>query len=216
MITLDIWSDPVCPWCMIGKAALDRAIDSRSGHPFAVRWHPFQLNPDMPREGMDRQEYLDLKFGGPEGVIKAYSPVVERAEADGVAMNLPAITRMPNTLDAHRVIHWAGLEGRQDAIVSALFDAFFRKGRDIGARGVLAEVASRHGLDRSLVERLLDSESDVADISARDRAARARGIDGVPFFVVAGTHAVPGAQPVALWQRVIDELAAPHDPHGGS
>lgn len=208
MIRLDIFSDPICPWCLIGKSALDRAMESRPDHPFRIEWHPFQLNPDMPPEGMDRQAYLELKFGGPDRVLKACGPVVQRAEAEGVTLNLPAITRTPNTLDAHRVIHWAGLEGRQTAMVSALFRAYFREGRDIGAEGELAALAGEAGLDAAMIARLLAGDGDRAEIAARDRDARARGIQGVPFFVVAGQHGVAGAQPVALWQQVIDELAA--------
>ncbi len=207
MVTLEIWSDPVCPWCLIGKAALERALESRPEHPFAVSWHPFQLNPDMPAEGMARDDYMALKFGGTEGILAAYRPVVERAEAEGLRLDLPAITRMPNTLDAHRLIHWAGLEGRQGAMVSALFRAFFREGRDIGERATLAELAQGAGMDGAAVARLLASDADTDMIRDRDRDARARGITGVPFFVVAGQHAVPGAQPAELWQQVIDELA---------
>ena len=207
MIRLDIWSDPICPWCLIGKAALDRALESRPAHPFAIQWHPFQLNPDMPPEGMDRQEYLSLKFGEPQAVLEAYAPVVERARAEGLTLDLPAITRTPNTLDAHRLIHWAGLEGRQNAMVATLFRAYFREGRDIGDRAVLASLAADAGLDRATTERLLASDAERQETAEADRKARARGITGVPFFVVAGEYAVPGAQTTDLWQRVIDDIA---------
>ncbi len=207
MIRLDIWSDPICPWCLIGKAALDRALESRPKHPFAIQWHPFQLNPDMPPEGMDRQEYLSLKFGAPQAVLEAYAPVVERARAEGLTLDLPAITRTPNTLDAHRLIHWAGLEGRQNAMVATLFRAYFREGRDIGDRAVLASLAADAGLDRATTERLLASDAERQETAEADRQARARGITGVPFFVVAGEYAVPGAQTTDLWQRVIDDIA---------
>lgn len=209
MILLEIYSDPICPWCYIGKARLDRALESRPDHPFEVRWQPFQLNPDMPQDGMDRAEYMALKFGDDQAVIVAHRPVIEAAEEAGLTLALPAITRTPNTLDAHRVIHWAGLEGRQSAMVSALFRAYFREGRDIGDRDTLLDLARQSGLDQSMIARLLASDADRVLIREADRMARARGISGVPFFVIDGKYAVSGAQPVQVWQNVIDELTGP-------
>lgn len=208
MITLDIFSDPICPWCHIGKARLDRALEARPDHPFRVEWHPFQLNPEMPAGGMDRAAYLEAKFGGREGAVRAYAPVVEAADEAGLALNLAAITRTPNTLDAHRLIHWAGLEGRQTPVVAALFRAYLAEGRDIGDAAVLADVGAAAGLDRAMLEMLLAGEADRAEIAARDAHARARGVRAVPTFLVGGRHAVEGAQPPDLWLRVIDELAA--------
>lgn len=207
MIKIDIFSDPVCPWCYIGKARLDRALEARPDHPFAIEWHPFQLNPEMPAGGMDRVDYLETKFGGTEGVLKAYGPVVEAAEAAGLALNLAAITRQPNTLDAHRLIHWAGLEGRQTPVVSALFRACFIEGRDIGDAAVLIEIGTRAGMDGAILTRLIESGADRDEIRARDAHARDRGVRAVPTFIVAGRHVVQGAQPPELWLQVIDELA---------
>lgn len=207
MVKLDIISDPVCPWCYIGKAQLDRALAAAPDHPFEVEWHPFQLNPDMPAEGMDRRDYLRAKFGGEEGAAEVYAKVAEAAEAAGLSLDLGAIRRQPNTLDAHRLIHWAGIEGRQTAAVSALFAAYFKQGRDIGDREVLADIADEIGMDAAVIHRLLDSSADVEETRARDKAAREMGVTGVPTFIVAGKHAVPGAQPAELWTRVIEELA---------
>ena len=205
MIALEIWSDPVCPWCFIGKARLDRALEQRPDHPFQIRWMPFQLNPDMPPGGMDRAGYLALKFGA-EGVVNAYAPVVEAAEETGLDLNLPAITRMPNTLDAHRLTHWAGLEGRQSVVVNRLFRAYFQQGQDIGDRTVLTALAGEAGLDRALITRLLESDADCDLIRDADRSARERGISGVPFFILDQSHAISGAQPTALWLDVIDQI----------
>ncbi|ATX64795.1 DsbA family oxidoreductase [Roseinatronobacter bogoriensis] len=206
MITLDIWSDPICPWCYIGKTRLGRALESRPDHPFEIRWHPFQLNPDMPAEGMARQEYLSLKFGAEQGILEAYQPVIEAAEDAGLEFDLPGIARTPNTLEAHRLIHWAGLEGRQGAIVSALFRAYFTEGRDIGSHEVLLELATQAGLGRDMVARLLASDADCELVREADRAARARGIQAVPFFIINQKYAISGAQPTKLWQDVIDDL----------
>jgi predicted DsbA family dithiol-disulfide isomerase len=206
-VKLDIMSDPICPWCYIGKAHLDRALADHPDHPFVIEWHPFQLNPDMPEEGMDRRAYLEGKFGGKEGAVRAYAPVVEHAEAAGLKINFEGITRTPNTLDAHRLIHWAGIEGRQTAAVSKLFEAYFVEGRDIGDHEVLADLADSIEMDAAVVARLLASEADRLDIAARDAHSRQMGVTSVPTFIVAGKHAVPGAQPPELWARVINELA---------
>jgi predicted DsbA family dithiol-disulfide isomerase len=208
MIKLDILSDPICPWCFIGKTNLDRALEQRPDHPFAIEWHPFQLNPDMPAEGMDRRAYMEAKFGGRDGAVRAYTPVLQAAERAGLTLNFEGIARTPNTLDAHRLIHWAGLEGRQTAAVSALFRAYFVDGQDIGDRTTLADIAARIGLDRAMTERLLASDADAEDIRARDAHARERGVTGVPTFVIANQHVVVGAQPADLWLQVIDELSA--------
>lgn len=206
MIPLDIYADPICPWCLIGKARLDRALESRPNHPFQIRWLPFQLNPDMPHEGMARSEYMALKFGNDAGILRAYGPVISAAEAAGITLNLPAITRVPNTLDAHRLIHWAGLEGRQSLVMAVLMRAYFQQGQDIGDRDTLLSIATSAGMDGVLTARLLDSNADCDLIAQSDRDVRARGITGVPFFIVAEQHAVQGAQPANLWQQVIDEV----------
>ena len=205
MIRLDILSDPICPWCLIGKTHLDRAR-REAGDPFTVAWHPFQLNPDMPRDGMDRRSYLEAKFGGRRKAAEVYARIDDAAREAGLEIEWGAIERTPNTLDAHRLIHWAGLEGRQDAVVDALFRTYFAEGGDIGDRSVLAGLAEGAGLDRALIARLLETDADAEDIRQRDRHARAKGVTGVPTFVVAEHHVVPGAQPVALWREVIEEL----------
>ena len=208
MVKLDIISDPVCPWCYIGKANLDRALSAHPDHPFVIEWHPFQLNPDMPVEGMDRRQYLEAKFGGKEKAAAIYARIDEAAQAAGLDINWEKITRTPNTLDAHRLIHWAGIEGRQTAVVSTLFRAYFIEGRDIGDIDVLSDVADSCGLDAAMTRQLLQGDADRDDIGARDRHSREMGVTGVPTFVIASQHAVPGAQPAELWGQVIEEIAS--------
>ena len=208
MIKLDILSDPICPWCFIGKTHLDTALKDHPDHPFEIEWHPFQLNPDMPPEGMDRRAYLEWKFGGKENAARVYGAIDEAARAAGIEIDWSTILTTPNTLDAHRLIHWAGLEGRQTAVVSALFNAFFLEGKDIGDRVVLLNIATDAGLDHAMIERLLDSDADAADIKSRDSHARDRGVTGVPTFVIANQHVVPGSQPPELWQSVIKDITA--------
>ncbi|KIN72352.1 DsbA family oxidoreductase [Sulfitobacter guttiformis] len=207
-VKLDIMSDPICPWCYIGKAHLDRALAAAPDHPFLIEWHPFQLNPDMPATGMDRRAYLEGKFGGKEAAVKAYAPVVEHAEKAGLKINFEGMKRTPNTLNAHRLIHWAGIEGRQTAAVSALFKAYFVETRDIGDVEVLADIADAIEMDASVVTRLFATDEDMQDIRDRDSHSRSMGINSVPTFIVGGKHAVPGAQPPELWAKVIAEVTA--------
>ena len=206
MVRLDIFSDPVCPWCYIGKGLLDRALEGKPEHPFTIEWHPFQLNPDMPPEGVDRAPYLEAKFGGPDRATQIYARVKEAARLAGLGIDFDAMTRVPNTLNAHRLIHWAGLEGRQGAMVSRLFRAYFREGRDIGDMPTLVTLAGDAGLDRALTARLPASDADCEDIRARDAHARSKGVSAVPTFLIANQYALSGAQPVALWSQVIDEI----------
>jgi predicted DsbA family dithiol-disulfide isomerase len=171
-----------------------------------IEWHPFQLNPEMPEGGMDRRAYLEGKFGGKDNAIKAYMPVAEHAEKAGLKMNLEGIKITPNTINAHRLIHWAGIDGIQTPIVSALFKAYFNEGRDISDIDVLADVADTNGMDAAVTRKLLLSDADLDEVRQKDEAARNIGINSVPTFIVAGQHAVPGAHPPELWQRVIDDI----------
>lgn len=206
MIKLDILSDPICPWCHIGKAHLFRALQKHPDHPFVLEWHPFQLNPDMPDGGMDRRAYLEAKFGGKEGAVRAYAPVVEAAETAGLKIDFEGIKTTPNTINAHRLIHWAGLEERQTAVAQALFEAYFEKGQDIGDIATLTEIGTGCGMDRAMLDRLFASDADLEDIRARDAHARERGVSGVPTFIIANQHVLRGAQPPDLWGQVIEDI----------
>lgn len=200
MIRLDIFSDPVCPWCLIGKLELDRALESRPDHPFEIIWHPFRLNPQMPAEGMDRLEYLKAK----PGAADAARAVAERAAGMGLELQLPE--RQPDTTDAHRLMHWAGLEGAQSRVMSGLLRAYWQEARDIGDKAELARIAKAAGMDEAVTARLLAGDADREEVIGREMHARERGINAVPTFIVADTHAASGAQPSELWQNVIDDL----------
>lgn len=205
-VRLDIHADPVCPWCLIGKAWLDRALEGAPDHPFAVVWHPLRLNPDMPPGGMDHRDWLELRHGSQMGAVEALKPVLAAAHDAGITLNLPAIARMPDTTDAHRLILWAGLEGRQTPVMGALMRAHWREGRDIGDHATLTEIAAKAGMDRTVTARLLASDADRATVHTQEAETRHRGIRATPTFVIAGTHVLPGAQPVALWRDVLAEL----------
>ena len=206
MTKLDIISDPICPWCYIGKTKLDRALEANPDHDFVIEWHPFQLNPDMPAEGMDRREYLETKFGGKENAIRFYGQIDDAAKAAGLDLNFAGIQRTPNTLDAHRLIHWAAIEGLQNAVVDRLFTAYFKEGHDISEHSVLVRIASGAGMDGEMVRTLLQGDADRDDISSRDRDARVKGVQGVPCFVIGNQYVVQGAQDTDLWNKVIGEL----------
>ena len=206
-VRLDIHADPVCPWCLIGKAWLDRALEGAADHPLAVVWHPFRINPDMPAGGMDHRDWLEVRHGSQMAAVQALKPVLEATAALGLTLDLPAIARMPDTTDAHRLLHWAGLEGRQTPVMAALMRAHWREGRDIGQPGPLADIAAAAGMDADLVARLLSTDADRDTVLEAEAAARTRGIRATPTFVVGGAYVLPGAQPVALWRDVLAELA---------
>lgn len=206
MIKLDIISDPICPWCYIGKSNLDRALEKHGDTPFEVEWHPFQLNPEMPAEGMDRREYLETKFGGKEAAVRVYGQIDQAAQDIGLHLDFAGIKRTPNTIDAHRLIHWAGIEGKQTLVVDKLFKAYFKEGRDISDHSVLVRIAEAVAMDGDAVRGALETEADKEDLRARDAHARQRGVGGVPCFIVDNRYAVQGAQPPDVWAKVIEEI----------
>lgn len=208
MTRLDIISDPICPWCYIGAANLTFALESLRTQPFDIHWRPFQLNPDMPPEGADRQAYLDAKFGGSGRARHIYAHVEAAATEAGLDLHLDRIARTPNTLDAHRLIRWAGAEGVQTPLVGQLFRRYFREGQDISDPEVLVAAATATGMEEPLVRRLLASDADREETRAEDAAFREMGVTGVPTFILGNRYAITGAQPPDVWTRVIAELEA--------
>ena len=194
--TLDVVSDVVCPWCYIGKRQLEAALERMpaDARP-TVRWHPFQLNPDLPAEGVDRRSYLEHKFGGAERAAQIYERVRAAGRSAGLELDFDRIERQPNTLDAHRLIAWAQDELGRDAgpLVEALFRAYFVEGRSLVERDSLARLAGEAGLDPQAALAMLASDEGAGRIAAADRRARALGIQGVPFFVFDGRVGVSGA-----------------------
>ena len=207
-IRLDIFIDPVCPWCLIGNTHLDRALESRPDHPFQIQWHPFQLNPDMPKEGVGHLDYLAEKFGGPQRAVQMMLQVAEHARQAGAEIDMDKCRHLPNTLDAHRLIHWAGIEGKQTPMVSRLMRAHWKEGANIGDPATLARLAGEVGMDPTAVARLLATDADADDIQSRDMDARQKGVTAVPTFLIAQQYVVSGAQPPEMWRDVIDELTA--------
>jgi predicted DsbA family dithiol-disulfide isomerase len=196
-LRIDIVSDAICPWCYIGKRQLERALATleREGLHFSVHWNPFQLNPDMPQEGRDRASYRIMKFGSADRVREMDARVTDAAANVGLEFRLDQIARTPNTLDAHRLIWLAGREDRQDAVMTAIFAAYFTQGRDIGDLGVLADCASEGGMDRASVAEFLAGDVAAKEMLAADRAAREAGVNGVPSFFLDGYSLYSGAMP---------------------
>ena len=196
-LRIDIVSDAICPWCYIGKRQLERALATlaHEGLQFSVHWNPFQLNPDMPKEGRDRASYRMMKFGSSDRVREIDDRVTGAAANVGLEFRLDQIVRTPNTLDAHRLIWHAGREDRQDAVVEALFTAYFTQGRDIGDRDVLADCAAEAGMDRAAVADFLAGDVAEKEMLAADRAAREAGVNGVPSFFLDGYGLYSGAMP---------------------
>lgn len=209
-ITIDLVSDVVCPWCFLGKARLELAIaDVQDVVSIDINWRPYQLNPDYPPEGVDHQVELAKKLGGKERMDQAHAQLKALGAEVGISFDFDAIKIGPNTLDAHRLIHWAGQEGRdmQGRVVDALFRANFEQGRNIGDAVVLADIAEQAGLQRAVVETLLASDADVAHVLSEVDAAKQMGVNGVPFFIFDQQYAVSGAQPAAELANAIREIA---------
>jgi predicted DsbA family dithiol-disulfide isomerase len=204
-LRIDIVSDAICPWCYIGKRQLERALATlaQDGLNFSVHWNPFQLNPDMPKEGRDRAAYRALKFGSPERVREMDDRVTGAAANVGLPFHLDLIKRTPNTLDAHRLIWFAGREGMQDAVMEAVFAGYFTEGRDIGDREVLADCAAQGGMDRASVADFLAGDVAASEMLAADRAAREAGVNGVPSFFLDGYGLYSGAQPAETMAKAL-------------
>jgi predicted DsbA family dithiol-disulfide isomerase len=209
---IDVISDAICPWCYIGKRQLEIALPllAKDGRAFDVRWHPFQLNPDMPEEGIDRREYRTAKFGSWERSQQMDARITETAASLGLEFHMDRLTRTPNTVAAHRLIGVAGELGVQDALVEALFEAYFCNGADIGDHQTLAEVGAKAGIDREAILALLAGDEGKQQILAADQMARNAGVNGVPSFALQGhilfSGAVPGAEMASTFTRALEVL----------
>jgi predicted DsbA family dithiol-disulfide isomerase len=194
---IDVISDVICPWCYIGKRHLERALDllEKQHLRFTVAWHPFQLNPDMPREGVERASYRIAKFGSAERARQIDERITETAATVGLEFHLERLTRTPNTLNAHRVIRLAGQKGVQDGVVEALFEGYFGNGADIGNAEVLADLGAKGGLQRDDIATLLAGDTGLREVAAGDQMARNAGIQGVPSFALQGHVLFSGAVP---------------------
>lgn len=200
---IEIFADVICPWCYIGRGRLGRALARRRDAPVSIRWQPFQLNPTMPREGMDRDSYLVSKFGSVERVRSLNHAVREAAEADGLPLNLDGTRRTPNTADAHRLIRIAERQGLGTQMVDTLMRAYFVDGVDIGDQDALCALAATVGLDGEKVAELLASDAELTAVRASDLFARQLGLHAVPCFVFDRRFVISGAQDPACFLAML-------------
>jgi predicted DsbA family dithiol-disulfide isomerase len=203
-LAVDVLSDVICPWCFIGKRRLEKAVAALE-ELVKVSWLPFQLNPTMAREGISRREYRTKKFGSWERSQERDARVTAVGEAEGIPFSFDRIERTPNTLDAHRLIRLADQEGVQDAVVEALFRAYFTDGQDISKRHTLLDVVAEAGLDRNEAEVMLNSDHGMEAITEADARARRFRVQGVPFFIVNGRLTLSGAQQSDAFLAVLRE-----------
>lgn len=196
-LTIDVVSDVMCPWCYIGKRRLEAALDEvRAEMDVEVRWRPYQLDPTLPKHGKDRQQYLEDKFGGAAGAEQAYAAIRAAGIDEDIPFAFDKIEVSANTLDAHRLIRWAGSLGltTQQEVVDLLFKAYFEDGKNIGDDAVLKQIAEQAGLEMPVIERLLAGDADRDTVAAEIDQARQMGVTGVPCFIIDMQYAVVGAQ----------------------
>lgn len=207
---IDVISDSICPWCYIGKRRLEKALEqARAARPdldFDVVWRPYQLNPETPKEGYDRKTYLEAKFGDKEQARGIYKVVLAAAEEEGLAFTLDKQKRLPNTLDSHRLAHWAQTAGVQDAVIEGLFEKYFIDGEDISDPDVLVQVAEEAGMDKDIVAQLLKGDADLDKVQQEEAIARRMGVTGVPCFIIDQKVALVGAQDPDMLLRAIDHV----------
>jgi predicted DsbA family dithiol-disulfide isomerase len=209
MLVINLVSDIVCPWCYIGKRHLEAALETFDGE-YEIRWHPFQLNPDLPSEGVDRKTYLETKFGGPERAKQIYSRVEDAAKNAGLLVHFDRIERQPNTLAAHALIAYAQAIDADTAsrVAERLFRAYFIEGQFIGDIDALCALAAECELDPVAVRAFITDTNQLAQIAARDEDIRRQGISGVPFFIFNNQRAVSGAQPPQVLKQIIEQSLA--------
>jgi predicted DsbA family dithiol-disulfide isomerase len=209
-ITVDVVSDIVCPWCFIGQKRLDKAVAAVPEIVVDIHWRPYQLDPTIPPEGKDRNKYMLDKFGSEERIRQIHATIDPLGAAEGIAFDFGAIKVAPNTLDAHRVIRWAGTagDGVQNRLVRRLFQLNFEEGANLGDHAVLIEAARESGMDAAVVETLLPTDADRETVTSEIATAARMGIRGVPCFLIEGKYAVMGAQDTETLADAIRQIAA--------
>lgn len=203
-IVIEIVFDPACPWCYIGKRRLERAVGMRPDLKPVLKWWPFLLNPEMPAEGIDRTSYLVRKYGSETRVGRIYGAISEVGQSVEIDFDFDRIRRAPNTVNAHRLIRFAGVRGRAEAAVEALFFSHFIEARDVGAVAVLLDIGAELGLDPHALKSYLESDEDAALIYEENARAHRLGINGVPSFVFGGSSVISGAQEPQVLARMLD------------
>lgn len=202
---IDFIADVVCPWCYLGWRRLHKALEMRPDIQATVTWRPYQLDPSLPEEGVDRGAYMAAKFPDTERREAMGKILDDNAAEDGITWDLKAIKVSPNTNAAHRLIRWAQTAGCQDVVIEAVLKAYFSDGRDIGDPVVLADIADEAGMDRLIVLQLLSEGADKDTITREHQMAHEAGVSGVPFMIFDGKLAVSGAEPPERLVRALDK-----------
>ncbi len=205
---IDVYADVVCPWCYLGEKRLEKALRERPDLEVERRWRPFQLRPEMPAGGVPWRPFALEKFGGEEGMRRAFAHVAAAGEPDGVRFDFERVASAPNTVDAHRLILYAAERGREWHTADALFRGYFAGGKDLNDPEDLAAIAVDAGLDADEARAFLAGDSRMQDVWESQRAAAGLGIGGVPFYVIDGRYAVSGGQPAEVWLRTLDAVEA--------
>lgn len=205
---IDVYADVVCPWCYIGEHRLERALTLRPELRVERRWRPYQLQPGMPAGGITWEEFVRTRFGGAERARGMFAQVAAAGAQDGVRFDWERVATAPNTVDAHRLILWAAEQGREWAMADALFRGYFTEGRDLNAEDDLAALAAEAGLDPEAARGHLRGDAGRDEVLRSQDTAAELGISGVPFFVIEDRYGISGAQPVELFLRALDQVAA--------
>jgi predicted DsbA family dithiol-disulfide isomerase len=208
-IKIDIVSDVVCPWCYIGKRRLEKAMNHlKDQYDFKVAYQPFELNPDIPKEGVNQKEYLLKKMGGESRYEQIVNQTTQTAATEGLRFDFRKQQILPNTKEAHRIIHLSKEEGKQAEIKEAFMKAYFEEGIDLSKKENLINVAVKAGLDASKVKSWLDSDVGLAEVEAMEKMNYQRGISGVPFYIVNNKYGVSGAQPSEEFIKMLTQVGA--------
>ena len=204
MIKIDIVSDTVCPWCYIGKKRLDKAIEDYKGQEFEINWHAFQLNPNMPIEGINRELYLSTKFGGKERADNIYEQIKIAGSSSNISFNFNEMSIMPNSFYSHMLIELSKKQNLQNEIAESLFDAFFIKGKNIGNLSELTNIAISNNIE-DFNEDLFKNRKDLRNIiQTSDENSRSKGVSGVPFFIINNNYAISGAQESEVFKKIFE------------
>ena len=207
MIELDIFSDTICPWCYIGKKRLDKSINRRSHVKFKQTWRPFQLNPNIPPDGMDRQEYLVSKFGSVDAAKTIYDNIYEEGLKEGIDFNFDLIEITPNSFNSHRLLALAYEKGLQEKVLDDLFESYFLKAEDIGDPNILLEIAVNNSIDENELKNYLSNQENIEPLANEELQARKMGINSVPTFIVNKQIVINGAQTSENFELIFQKLS---------
>ena len=206
MIKLDIFSDTICPWCYIGKKRLDRAIKKFNTEEFMITWRPFQLNPNMQADGMDRTEYLVSKFGSEDAAKTIYDNIFEEGEKEEIHFQFDDIKITPNSFNSHRLLALAYQKKIQDKMIEDIFQSYFIRGEDIGDPAVLLDIAIKHNIDEDEFKNYLMNKENIEPLANEEIQARKMGINSVPTFIVNQQIVINGAQSVDNFELIFTKL----------